>query len=151
MKTVTKYQANDGTQFDTAEAAEKRDKDLVVIDEITRACLKSTPTDCNWDGYIQQHGPAVMDYKRVLMRMAKERGVYGGSPGPDEKTFSIWDRPVEEVHARGIAGRFLDDSGQNHIYRAWHRLACMDGRFREYNQPYFAINPDKATGGEIKP
>ncbi len=121
LKILIKYQANDGCEFNDKKLCEQRDEELRIIHEVTQACLKPTPTDCNWDGYVQQHRESVLDYKRVLMKIAKSNDVYGDiSKSGDAK--SIWDADPAEVHPRGIAGRFIDDSGQQHLNCAWHRF-----------------------------
>jgi hypothetical protein len=45
----------------------------------------------------------------------------------------------KEVHRHGIVGRFLDDSGNNDLYRAWYRFMCIDTQYREWTQPAFAM------------
>lgn len=145
MKAVIKHQANDGSEHGTEAKALERDRLLVVIEEITRACLKPVPTECGWNGYIQQHPASVTDYKRTLMRIAKQEGVYGKCGDSD----CIWDLDPKLVHPRGPAGRYIDDGGSRPLNAAWHRLMCMDAQCREYNQPYFAMNPKKCEDGEV--
>lgn len=147
MEEIKRYRANDGSIFDSPEKAIERETEIVVIEEITRACLKPVPTELNWVGYVTQNGSAVEDYQRVLMKIAK-RHCYGGSRDSE----GIWDFKCKEVHPRGIAGRFIDDAEHRPLSRAWGRLARMremlDGRFREYNQPYYAIYPEKTEDVE---
>lgn len=45
-----------------------------------------------------------------------------------------------QVHRQGIIGRFLDDSGNKILYSAWYRFMCIDEYYREWCQPYYAIN-----------
>lgn len=142
MKYVVQYQANDGSLFDSYEKATERDQELIVIEEITKACLKPVPKECNWKGYVQQHGPAVLDYKRTLMRIARTHAF-----GVSKECDCIWDMDPSVVHARGIAGRYIDDSGHVLLNRAWHRLMCMDEDFREYNQPFYVTH--KSEAGEV--
>jgi len=45
-----------------------------------------------------------------------------------------------KVHRQGIVGRFLDDSGNHILYSTWYRFMCIDDHYREWCQPYYAIN-----------
>lgn len=45
-----------------------------------------------------------------------------------------------KVHRQGIIGRFLDDSGNQVLYSTWYRFMCIDDGYREWCQPYYAIN-----------
>ncbi len=140
MKQITKYEANDGSQWDAIDKAVERDTLLLVIAETDRL-LKPRP-EGSFEGYVQQDKQNVMDYKRVLMRIAKKY-CYGGSDS------SIWDLPVEQLHPSSIAGRFIDDSDCNPLQGAWYRLRCTDDKYREFNQPFYVLNPDKAVMKEI--
>ena len=146
MKAIIKYQANDGSEWESEDKALEREDLLIMIEDITKACLKPTPRDGNWVGYVQQHPAAVLDYKHTLMRIAKQEGVYGKCAGCE----CIWDADPKGIrHSGGIANRYIDDGGSEPLRRAWQRLSCMDENYREYNQPYYAINPDKCEGGEV--
>jgi hypothetical protein len=46
-----------------------------------------------------------------------------------------------KVHRQGVIGRYLDDSGSG-AYKYWYRLMCIDEKYREWEQPYYAINTD---------
>lgn len=48
-----------------------------------------------------------------------------------------------DVHRQGIVGRYLDDCGKIHISNVWYRFMCIDDMYREWQQPYFAINYGK--------
>ncbi len=82
------------------------------------------------------------------MRIAKKYAY--GTIGKDGKERCIWDMPVEEVHPSNIASRFIDDSDCTPLKSAWWRLQCIDDKYREFNQPFYALNPDKAVMKEIK-
>jgi len=47
-----------------------------------------------------------------------------------------------KIHRQGIIGRYLDDSGSG-TYKYWHRFMCIDEKYREWEQPYYAINIEK--------
>ncbi len=52
------------------------------------------------------------------------------------------------VHRQGIVGRYLDDSGNYVLYGAWSRFMCIDINYREWIQPYYAINHSNYKVGE---
>lgn len=45
-----------------------------------------------------------------------------------------------KVHRQGIVGRYLDDSGNQILYSTWYRFMCIDENYREWCQPFYAIN-----------
>ena len=45
-----------------------------------------------------------------------------------------------KVHRQGIIGRYLDDGS---FSKHWYRFMCIDEKYREWEQPYFAINFEK--------
>jgi hypothetical protein len=49
----------------------------------------------------------------------------------------------KEINRHGIIGRVLDDSGHEELYQTWHRFMCIDKEYREWSQPYFAMNEQK--------
>jgi hypothetical protein len=51
-----------------------------------------------------------------------------------------------KVHRQGIIGRYLDDSGSG-AYKYWNRFMCIDEKYREWEQPYYAINAEKEDMG----
>ena len=46
-------------------------------------------------------------------------------------------------HRQGIVGRFIDDSNNKDLSQAWYRFMCIDEKYREWSQPYYAINSEK--------
>lgn len=51
--------------------------------------------------------------------------------------------PEVNVNRFGIVGRYIDDSGNSTLNRNWYRFMCIDDYYREFTQPYFAINCEK--------
>lgn len=51
----------------------------------------------------------------------------------------------KEINRLGIIGRVLDDSGHKELYQNWYRFMCIDQKYREWSQPYFAINEQKES------
>lgn len=56
----------------------------------------------------------------------------------------------ETVHRQGIIGRYLDDSGDSTLYKNWYRFMCIDDHYREWGQPYFAINLNEQEKAKFK-
>ena len=48
-----------------------------------------------------------------------------------------------------IIGRYLDDAGTNAVYSAWYRFMSMDDLYREWGQPYYALNPGTGKQNQL--
>jgi hypothetical protein len=57
---------------------------------------------------------------------------------------AIFAHDAMEIHPFSYAGRFLDDAG-GPLRRVWSRFMCHHDGWM-YEQPYFALNPDKFEG-----
>jgi hypothetical protein len=42
------------------------------------------------------------------------------------------------------AGRVINDTAPNFVYKAWYRFMCLDDQLREWGQPYYASHPEDA-------
>ena len=135
MKTIIKYKASDGTEFDSSKLCVKHEK---LINKVKAIMSRIAPIPKNiYDGWIQHKEEDVIAVKVSLLKLALP--MFDGFP---ELVKAIKVKP-ETVHPMSIVGRILSDS-MSPIYDGWHRLCCIDDKFREHNQPYFAINgPDK--------
>jgi len=124
MKQVkyTKYEARDGRQFDTPDAAEKHESLLDEM-EIVMFEMGEAPDDphCNFangGGYIPHNVRHVSQAKAALLDLFnKDR-----------------EDPVSDFE---ILGRYLDDGGSP-LYQAWSRLYNCDDQGREWGQAYYA-------------
>lgn len=56
-----------------------------------------------------------------------------------ETGHGVFQHPAADIHPFSVAGRVLD-SGP--LSRAWWRFMCIDEQWREWEQPYFARNPN---------
>jgi len=65
------------------------------------------------------------------------------------KTYPIWrELNADDVHPMSYVGRVIDDCG-GPLAKAWRMLADYDfSTGRKYSQPYFALQPNEATGEE---
>ena len=141
MKKVERYESRDGVLWESEDKAEKHEAFLDEIDVI-KQLLPPLPKDegchfANGHGYIQHTRESFNAYKVAILQLG---GEICYAPMKE------WANEPDSVANMGIAGRYFDD-GNHHLYRLWHRVMCTDGNYREWGQPYFALNPDK---GEMK-
>lgn len=132
MQAITKIQAVDGKLFDNEADCVKHEK---MIEEIkaTMSTLNPIPTDCefsNGDGFIRQD---ISTVSKAMVHIADIAGI--------EKRPEFINDPF--ACRFGIIGRFIDDGGNAHLWRAWSRFMNMDHLGREWGQSYFARNPEK--------
>lgn len=143
MKTILRYQANDGAIFDSAEAC-TRYEDLCAEVTAIMAQLISLPLSerChfgNGGGYIQQDPETFKKVRRSLLKLAQRECPHKWI---DQ---SIADDSIDP----SWAGRIISDCSAP-ISRGWYRISCTDKRFREWGQPYFALNPSKGKQEEYR-
>lgn len=131
MKAVTRYLADDGSQWGTETEALKRDALCAEVAEAMRPLGPST--DRRHD-----NGRAFIQHRAEDVLAAKQRIVELCARDVDHKIFG---RPVELVHVRGIAGRILDDTG-GPLSAAWNRLARIDDYAREWEQQWWVAHPN---------
>ena len=136
MKKIAKWVAIDGTEFNEEQKCIDYEKLITKVESIS-AKLPSIPdtTDfSNGGGYIQ-HDKVVTDAVRVeILELCKEYIDHN------------WiQQSIDDlnVHPSYVA-RLLDDYNIRPISSLWHRFWCIDKKYREWGQPYFAANPEKA-------
>ena len=141
METVTRYKAEDGSEWQLREDAEKRDA-MVKECNSAMAYLKDQPDDLNWEGYIQQDYAAIESVKACLFQIANQDGVLKWWIDDQKNTHGkTQNQFIFNTHPSWF-GRMLD-GGHGPLAKAYHRLCCIDDQNREWNQLYFAINPSK--------
>jgi hypothetical protein len=132
MKSITLYQAVDGSNWPTPLAALERDALCSHVDAAMEL-LRPRPSDpgfSNGDSFVQQEsGPWLAAKQRIvdLAFAVTGHGVFAGI--------------AEEIHPRSIAGRILDDTG-GPLAQAWWRFSCIDDQYREWGQPWFVEHPN---------
>ena len=137
MEAITKFQANDGTEFYHSENCIKYEL-LIENVKTIMSKLKPIPDSCdfsNGSGYVQHEKEQLKTAKIALLEISKEY--------IDHKWIqqSIDD---DSVHL-SYAGRLISEySDLRPVYKAWNRLMCVDSQFREWGQPYFATHPEEA-------
>lgn len=127
MKQLTKYQANDGTLFDSLADAVLRDRLMSRCATIARH-LPEPPRDSH--ERVEHNVAQLSAYRREVVELCRE--LYPGE--------SVFEHAPEEIHPMSYAGRFLSEAAPRCVNDLWWRLSCCNGVF-EYEQPYFAMNP----------
>ena len=143
MKAVTRYQANDGAVFvekADCKAHESLTEDVAKI----MSRLFPLPDDkgckfANGGGYIQHDAETFKSVREGLLRLAQRECPHKWI---DQ---SLADDTIDP----SWAGRIIGDSSVP-LDRAWRRIVCTDKQFREWGQPFFALNPDKGAQEEFK-
>jgi hypothetical protein len=108
--------------------------------------LKNRPSDPNFEGYIQQDEEQVMECKKLLFSIANTEGVLKWWIDKQIKNRGKTNCDLIKNCHPSWFGRMLD-GGHQPLNQAYHRLCCLDDKFREWNQPYFAMNP--GTGKRV--
>jgi hypothetical protein len=145
MKKVTKYQANDESVWNSREACCRRDRLIDAVD-LAMSKLKPIPSECNWEGYVQQDSDALLSCKKSLFDIANT-----------DRILSKWINTQMDIHRKSKQElventhpswfqRMLD-GGHDPLSRAYSRLCCIDDNCKEWNQPYFANN--EGTGVDV--
>lgn len=149
MKTVTRFQADDGSLWATQGEAEARDTLVRAIADAMaplgpelRECAGNVDVG-NGRGY-KRHSPEAIRYAKAgLLAIAKKQLPSYATEHPE------WF-DADQVDPRGhIIGRILND-GDVTLWNAWARLMCIDGEGREWGQAFFAMNPRETGAVEIK-
>lgn len=135
-KKITMYEANDGTRFDCLDRAREHD---ALCSEVAKVLerLQPVPADDfgnSQRGYVQQDPVLVLDVKVRLVEIAAGIGMRWFKEHLDE---------AADIHPMSAAGRFMDDGAPEPLARAWGRLQRIDDKGREWEQPYFALNPEE--------
>lgn len=140
MKAVTIYEASDGQRFNDPEKCQQYEV-LIVSVAAAMAPLGKSP-DLGHGCSVQHDRMACLSAKRGLVELA--RTLY-----PPEK-WPVFQHDADEIHPWGGAGRVLTDGAPECLSMAWNRLMRINwDNYREYDQPYFAMNPDKAGQMEV--
>lgn len=151
MKKITKYQANDGSEWKTKEDAEKRDI-LIVEVEAAMSPLQPNPGTiefANGHGFVRQDVVAVANVRKNLYAIARRDGVLKWWIDQQKAQHGQTDEGLMAVHPSWFS-RMLDGAHRP-LDRAYSRLCCIDDQYREWGQPYFASHPDKGEQVPLTP
>ncbi len=144
MKRIIKYKAIDGKEFENSEDCLNYESLIHRVDTIMGQ-LTPKPNDdgckfSNGHGFIQHNTNTVTKVKNEILELCK---IHIDHPWIQQSI----DDP--EVHSSWV-GRLLSDYNISPLNNAWYRFSCIDNLGREFGQPYFVDNPEKATLVSIK-
>lgn len=133
MKAITKFVALDGVEF--------IDKDKCC--DYENLCQEIADITADWpdvkvrgEGFIQQDKATVLRIQRSMV------AIFERLHWADRHT--RWAAEADVPAGMTLIGRYVDDAGVGPERRVWGRLALLDRLFRQYEQPYYAIQADKA-------
>jgi hypothetical protein len=142
VKAITVYEAADGARFDKETECIAYEDLCLEVGSIMEK-LKPRPDDagCNFSngtGFRQHSKESFLDAQRSLVKIARRffNDKYS-TPHFDHAEAAVF--PVGHT----MVSRFINEGCPRPVDRAWHRLGCFDKQFREWGQPYYAMNPDK--------
>jgi hypothetical protein len=141
-KAITKYQAEDGSEFVTEAEAQAHDRLCAETADIIKL-LHPIPEDCdfsNGGGFVQQIPAVALAVQRGIVKVARR---YFNRDEIYDRHFDYAENAEKPV-GYTFVGRLINDGCPNVLYGAWHRIMCMDENFREWGQPYFASHPNEA-------
>lgn len=134
MKQISKFQAADGAEFDDEAKCIAYEQLCVRVERIMARLPK---VDIHGEDFVQHDGPTVLGVQRDLVLLYE--GAHPGMVDRHTERARNADRPL----GMSMIGRYIDDSAERPIRAAWWRIQRMDANFREYEQPYFAIQANR--------
>ena len=141
MIEIVKWKANDGSEWGSQENCIARERMIEDVDRVM-ALLKPHPTELNWEGYVQHDLSSILECKHALFKIANQEGVLKWWIDEQKTKYGKTEKElIEDVHVSWFC-RMLD-GGNRPLDLGYTRLYCIDEKLREWNQPYFAMNPGK--------
>ena len=139
MQAIQKYRADDGAEFKDDISCIAYEALCAEVAEIM-ATLPKRPSDdgcqfSNGHGYLQHNADKFLAARAALLRV-------GARLYPHKWFDQALADPT--VHP-SWCGRLIDETSRP-LVAAWHRVMCIDAKFREWGQPYYANNPEAAHG-----
>lgn len=146
MQTITKYLADDGREFLNSDECLEYEKDEKEIKAIN-AMLPEYPADTcafvNGGGYIIHEEETFNKARLLLLAKAKKYA---------KEEYDIRDIIHAENHNRRMNWpyeRIKQLACPVSLINASHRIYCVDDQFREWGQPFYAFNPDRAEHKQL--
>ena len=135
MRAITKYVANDGSEWNSPEKAVERDA-MIERCRLAMEPLGDTPDGLKDWSYMQHDRIAYVSAKSGIIAILREM------PALDFLA-NLSDEEISTHAGGGVA--YTVSSDDTPVAKAWNRLGRISmTTFREYNQPYFAINEARA-------
>jgi len=139
MKQIAAWIANDGTEFHSQQQCIDYEHLCVEVESIMDALPK---VEIRGEGYFQHNPGVVLNAQRQIVEIFER-------VRPGLKDYHTeWARNATVPAGMTLIGRYIDDAGPGPIRKAWWRFQKMDRKFREYEQPYYAIMADKGLPAE---
>lgn len=136
MKEITTWRASDGCDFTNKTDCAAYDQLCENVIHVMAAFPPHPQHDgCNFSyggGFMQLSEKVVTTVRCKLIDIIATKI----NPGSVEEFRDL------KVPASSVA-KFIDGNNIRPLYAAWQRLSCIDSRWREWGQPYYAINPDQ--------
>ncbi len=135
MKTVMKFVADDGKEFEDMKECVQYETLCARVHELEKLMLSELPVGTD---YIQQNRKKVLEFQRCAIAMLKEAAPWASAQ------WEVWmeiEHPIGGSHLGRVASEQLRP-----IAHMFWRLHCMDREFRKFSQPFYAIAADKGRG-----
>lgn len=129
MTEKTVFIAEDGSRFDDRARCEAYESNCRQINSIMEPLQE---VEVRGARYYQHHPSTAKAVANALTQFAVN--------------LIIPERKDEEWSPYGLIGRFVDDSSNSCLRRAFGRICRIDIETgREYEQPYYRLHPNEAT------
>ncbi len=138
---IQKWQAIDGSEWITADEAVARETLLHSVAVALASLGERDKRLENNEGYIQHSEYAVRAAKLAVHEIAKAGALKWWFDEQREKHGKSDEDLALRVHVSWQM-RMLDGDCEP-LNRAYFRLSTIDDQFREWQQPYYANNPDE--------
>lgn len=135
MEQIIKWRARDGVEFSSIDECATYE---VLCDNVEKA-LADLPSEPLAHGTCRAiNSDIVIKFQREIVRLFRIAVPYLA----DDK-HTLWAFTATRPAGQTLIGRYIDDVAPAPIRRAWFRVMCIDQQFREWSQPYYAIQADK--------
>ena len=142
MKVITKYVSNDNIEFLNENDCVEHERNMEIVEYIMMK-LPLIPDSCNFSnghGYIQHNESDLLNVRNEFLEFFKRYS--------DHKWIQQTIDGGFESHS-SWAGRIIGECGYHSISKHWYRFGCIDSQFREWGQPYYAMDGNTPTGGDF--
>jgi len=137
MNTITKFKADDGTEFNSVTDCAEYELLCAKVDKIM-APLGDVPKEVEaGEGWLQHDLETVNVAKDAILQLCRNEGF--------ANSFDYFKARGRDCHPLSIIGRILSDN-DGPLADAWGRFGRIDPSGREHQQCYFAYTngPDKS-------
>ena len=144
MKKIIKWKSIDGKEFYSKVECSEYEVLINLVKKVIEP-LGSKPeiTGCGFEngkGYLQHTREKIEKVTRDLLRLIENEIDH-------ELIKQTIENPIEK-HISWAASLVSGYSKFDPVSKGLYRLQCVDEYFREWGQPYFALNPEK--GEQVK-